>query len=107
MEETLVENEWVCIQKTDTDYLNPVEEILKKSGTLGLSIRQLESKLNINKRSVKYFIYSSHYIEDTPPWIHGSLKSRIHVFRFTKEKDTYFNRKKKKVRDLEEVPSSP
>ena len=68
---------------------NPIEYILKDKGPRGLSLRQLTFLTGVNSRRIKYHIYNSMHIEDCDPFVHGSLKSKIRVFRYTPKEQKY------------------
>jgi len=93
MKKITLEDDWALVSEEEEIPLNPVETALKSAGKLGLGYKQLAQ--TINKRSVKYFIYNSDFIEDTPGILHGSLKNKIKVFRYTESKKKYFDRNKK------------
>jgi hypothetical protein len=75
---------------------NPVEHVLKDKGPRGLSLRQLSLLTGVDTRRIKYHIYNSMHIEDTDPFVHGSLKNKIRVFSYTPESQKYHSRKLKK-----------
>ena len=69
-----------------------VEQLLKEYGNLGL--RKLIRCTGLSKRSVKYQIYNSKFIENTSPYLHGSGKVKIRVFNYTPVESLYSKRKK-------------
>jgi len=105
MKKITVEDDWALVSEEDEIELNPVEALLKNAGEKGLSYKQLSE--TINKKSVKYFIFTSKYIEDTPGLLHGSGKNKIKVVRYTEKMNNYFDRnKKQRVIASEPDPSS-
>jgi hypothetical protein len=82
---------------------NPIEMYLKNNKSL--SLRQLKNKTGIPLKSVKYHIYTSNNIEDTPSWVHGSGRSKIRCFRYTPETKGYHERKIKKNQRIVTEPS--
>jgi len=58
---------------------NPVECILT---TGPFSVKQLQTKLNLPKKTIKYYIYTSKHITDVDPLKYGSLKKKINVYQF-------------------------
>jgi hypothetical protein len=76
---------------------NPVEELLNDSGSL--SFRQIHQRLGLPLKTVKYHIYTSDHIEDTPPYVHGSGKTKINCVRYSSISKKYFDRRVK-VRNL-------
>ena len=86
--------------------MNKVEELLINAGDLGLSLKQLKSKLGISKRCIIHFIYNSKIIEDVNPLIYGSNKSKINVFKSCKNTEyNYIQRKivKRKVKKIDKI----
>jgi hypothetical protein len=84
-------------QNVIEDEFNPVEIVLKECNERGMSIKQLMNVLQFTKRKIKHYIYTSRFIEDTKPYLHGSIKQKINVYTFdNKFKDFYFNKKKRK-----------
>ena len=71
---------------------NPVERVLESKGPKGLSLRQLGLLLGIDKRRLKYHIYTSTKVMNADPFLHGSCKSRIRVFCFTPNECKYILR---------------
>jgi hypothetical protein len=82
--------------------LNPIESVLQVYGKSGLSISQLKEITSLSKRSVNKFIYTSKFIEDTSPYLHGSGKTKINVYNYTPIEKNYFKRREKK-RIIEEI----
>ena len=76
---------------------NAIEQVLKEHGARGLSIKQLKNVTGLSRKEIMYRVYTSNYIENTNPWIHGSGKSRIRVFNYTPLGLNYFKRKEKKL----------
>lgn len=74
---------------------NPIDHILKDKGPCGLSLRQLCFLTGSPSRRVKYHIYNSMHVEDCDPFVHGSCKSKIRVFRYTTENQKYHSRNKR------------
>ena len=83
-------------------FVNPVEQILKTS-TQGLSIRKLKQVSGLPKRTIKYHIYTSKFIEDTNPVVHGSSKNKISVFNYNELENNYFKRKQRNKRMEEQI----
>jgi len=105
MKKITVEDDWALVSEDDEIELNPVEALLKNAGEKGLSYKQLS--FDFDKKSMKYYIFTSKYIEDTPGILHGSLKSKIKVVRYTEKISNYFDRnKKQKITTSEVDPSS-
>lgn len=75
--------------------LNPVERILAGATKHGLSIKQIQKISGLKTKQIKYYIFSSLFIEDTNPYIHGSSKLKIRVFNYTTDIKVYFKRKSK------------
>jgi hypothetical protein len=82
--------------------INPVETILKEFDVKGLSLKALGRVSGLPKRTVKWHIYNSRFIENTDPIIHGSRKSKIQVYNYTDVENGYFNRKKKAFQENKE-----
>jgi len=76
--------------------LNELEFILKGHGERGLSTKQIKLKFNLSKRQIRHLVYTSHFIEDTNPYLHGSSKSRIDVYNYTPTEKKYLERRIKK-----------
>jgi hypothetical protein len=77
----------------ETYELNPLELILKDYGSRGLSLRQIKMATDFTKRKIKHLVYTSQFIEDTTPWLHGSNKNRINVYNYTPLSKIYNQRK--------------
>ena len=75
---------------------NPVELYLKKYGIHGRSTKQLSNELNLPRKKVIYFIYTSKCVEDTNPYLHGSSKNKINVYNYNIHDKTYITRKHSK-----------
>ena len=75
--------------------MNQIESILEIYNHRGMSIRQLKETSGLSKNSIKHLIYTSKFIEDTTPGLHGSGKSKIKVFNYTPKKEKYFKRRNK------------
>ena len=84
----------------DSSELNPIESVLQCYNHRGLSIKQLEKITQLCKRTITYHIYTSTFIEDTQPCLHGSTKSKINVYNYTPDAKKYFQRKMKKLFNL-------
>ena len=85
-----------------TQFENPVEHVLKDKGPYGLSLKEIEYLLGVDRRRIMYHIKDSYYIEDTDPWLHGSMKQKIRVFRYNPQKCKYGLRK---IKSRNPVPS--
>lgn len=79
---------------------NPIENLLKQHNSL--SLKQIKQKSGLGKKSINYYIYNSNFIEDTTPLIHGSYKTKIHVFNYNVLEHNYFKRRIKKKNVIEE-----
>jgi hypothetical protein len=85
---------------------NLIENVLKVYNERGLSIKQLKEITNISRKSIKWYIYNSNFIEETNPLIHGSLKTKINVYNYTPNKKKPISkrdRSKKEIQVLEVV----
>jgi hypothetical protein len=81
--------------------LNPIEQILKNEKSL--SLKQLKTKSSLPGKTIKYHIYTSKFIEDTNPVVHGSSKSKISVFNYTNLENSYFKRKLRNKKVEEQI----
>ena len=55
--------------------------------------------LNCSKNTVKHYIYSSKFIEDATPLLHGSGKVKINVYQLGENTNlAYYIRKKKSLK---------
>ena len=61
---------------------NPVEHVLKDKGPYGLSLKEIEYLLGVDRRRIMHHIFQSKNIDRTDPLLHGSLKKKIRVFKF-------------------------
>jgi hypothetical protein len=77
----------------ETYQLNALELILKDYGARGLSLRRIKMATHFTKRKIMHLIYTSQFIEDTNPWLHGSNKTRINVYNYTPLNKIYKERK--------------
>ena len=84
------------------NYVNPVEILLKNVVPIerGLSMRNLKNQTKLSRRTIKYHIYNSKMIENTAPYIHGSLKQKISVYNYNPVKMDYTKRNEKKLVNL-------
>jgi len=71
---------------------NPVERALSEHTFL--SIRQLQKKLNLPKRTVMYHIFNSKVIKNRSPVLHGSFKRKIKVYEINKNVENVINAEK-------------
>jgi len=83
--------------------MNTVELALEFYGNRGVSMRKLKKATGLSKRSIKYQIYCSKFIEDAVPGAYGSGKCKIKVYNYTPVESSYFKRRTKKV----EISSEP
>ena len=83
--------------------MNSIESVLGGYGKRGLSIKQLKEITSLPKNKIKHCIYTSKFIEDTPPILHGSGKAKIKVFNYTPVESGYFKRRVivKKIVEME------
>ena len=77
--------------------LNCIEKVLQNVTRQGLSMKKLKELTKLPKRTIKYHVYNSKFIENTNPWIHGSGKTKIQVFNYTPVENNYFKRKKRNI----------
>jgi hypothetical protein len=84
--------------------MNHLESILKCYNERGLSLRQIKLATDFSKRKIKHLIYTSQFIEDTNPYLHGSSKCRINVYNYTPNAMVYSTRRmvKRQTRVVEE-----
>ena len=83
--------------------MNQLERILMDYGKSGLSIRQIKLATDFSKRKIKHLVYTSNFIEDTNPWLHGSTKCRINVYNYTPESKVYSERRVKRQNRVTEI----
>jgi hypothetical protein len=81
--------------------MNELESILKCYNERGLSIRQIKLATGFSKRKIKHLVYTSNFIEDTNPYLHGSSKSRINVYNYTPVAMLYSKRRVKNNKFVE------
>jgi len=77
--------------------MNTVELVLQVYGNKGMSMRNLKNATGLSKRSIKYQIYCSRFIEDAVPLTYGSGKCKIQVYNYTPIESLYLKRRIKKV----------
>jgi hypothetical protein len=67
-------------------------------------MRQIKLATGFSKRKIKHLIYTSNFIEDTNPYLHGSSKCRINVYNYTPNGMEYSARRtlKRQTRVVEE-----
>ena len=70
-----------------------VEELLCGAGEHGLSIKQLKTKTGLSKNKIKTILFHSKNVKDTDPILHGSFKTKIHVYSFQPFQISYIKRK--------------
>lgn len=84
--------------------MNAIQCLLEDAGERGMSIRQLKKITGISKNNIKRMLYSSMYVTDVPPQLHGSLKQKIQVYRYQASGPRYIDQrlaKSKKVKIIE------
>ena len=75
---------------------NPVENLLIYKC---LSIKTLKKILNCSKNTIKHYIYSSKFIVDAVPLLHGSGKVKINVYQLGENTNlAYYIRTKKSLK---------
>lgn len=62
--------------------MNAIQCLLQDAGERGMSILQLKKMTGLSKNNIKRFLYSSMYVTDVPPQLHGSFKQKIRVYRY-------------------------
>ena len=73
--------------------LNPIESVLRIYNKYGCSTKKIMEMTGFSKRTIKYYIYNSKFIEDTGPLLHGSGKAKNDVYNYTDKEQSYFKRK--------------
>jgi len=79
---------------------NELEHVLKCYNERGLSMRQIKQASGLSKRRINHLIYTSQFIEDTNPYLHGSSKSKINVYNYTPVEKPYFTRRQRQQREI-------
>jgi len=86
-----------------------MEFLLKEAGERGLSLKQLSDELDVPIKTVKYLIYTSKFVKDTDPCLHGSFKRKIRCYTYnSQQKVTYIQKKHNiKIQERKVKPEAP
>ena len=84
-----------------------MEFLLKEAGERGLSLKQLSDELNIPIKNVKYLIYTSKFVKDTDPYLHGSYKRKIRCYSYNTEQNVTYIQKKHNIKVQERKVKEP